>query len=308
MRRPAEQHEAAPPRVVAYCRFSTDQQNPRSVSDQLRLCQRFCERQGWPAIPPEAVFADEAQSGGGVQRTAYQRLLGLIATSNGKPPFDVVLIEDFSRLTRQMTEMSRLRDAAPIWGVKVIDISTNTDITDDAALYKGIGNEQFLKDLRRRIRRGLSGRFEDGFHPGGSAYGFRSVPVADPSGRRDRWGQPILRGHKLEVDPDQAAVIRRIYTEAAAGVSPRDIAHDLDRDGVPKPCCAYAMTKGADRDADPVESQHRQAHPPQRAVPRRVAVSTDALCRPPSRHGQEGHAARAARRGPGTGAAGATAG
>ena len=52
-----------PPRAAIYCRFSSEMQNPRSVVDQVKLCQRYAERQGWPPIPPEAIFVDEQLSG-----------------------------------------------------------------------------------------------------------------------------------------------------------------------------------------------------------------------------------------------------
>jgi len=251
MRRP-QQQDAPPPRVAAYARYSTEGQNPRSVEDQLKVCQRWVERQGWPPIRPGDVFRDEAVSGDITQREAYQRLLGEIATSNGRPPYDVVVIEDFSRLMRAMTEFSRLVDMAPIWGVRIVDASDSQDITDDGALYKGIGNQRFLKDLHRRIRRGLGGRFEDGFHAGGSIYGYASVPVPYPSGRLDRFGKPMLLGRRLQPDPAEAAVVKRIFTEAAAGLPPKEIAFCLDRDGVPKPCHKYLnMTKGACRKTTP---------------------------------------------------------
>lgn len=253
MRRPQEQQQyEPPPRVAAYCRYSDEGQNPRSVVDQLKVCRRFAERMGWPAIRPDDVFRDEAISGGTVQRTEYQRLLAAIAGSNGRPPFDVVLIEDFSRLMRDLEETGRLQKMAPIWGVRVINVSSGRDITDVAAAYEGISNEQYLKDLHRRIRRGLGGRFEDGFHAGGSVFGYTSVPVPHPSGRLDRFGKPMLLGRRLEPDPAEAAVVRRIFTEAAAGLPPKEIAFCLDRDGVPKPCHKYQnMTKGACRKMTP---------------------------------------------------------
>ncbi len=247
-----QQHHEPPPRVAAYCRYSIDAQNPRSVADQLKLCQRYAERQGWPPIQPESVFADEAASGSSSHRTSYQKLLAVIAGSNGRPPYDVILIENFDRLARDMIEMSRLVRMAPIWGLRIVDVSDNQDITDDGALYKGIGNQRFLKDLHRKIRRGLAGRFEDGFHAGGSTFGYRSVPVAHPSGRVDRFGRPLLLGYRLEPWPEEAEVVKRIFLEAATGLSPREIAFGLDRDGVPKPCARYeGMTKGAGRKATP---------------------------------------------------------
>lgn len=75
-----------PPRAAIYCRFSSEMQNPRSVAHQVKLCQRYAERRGWPPIPPETVFADEQISGDISQRPAYQRLLSLIESGSGQRP------------------------------------------------------------------------------------------------------------------------------------------------------------------------------------------------------------------------------
>jgi hypothetical protein len=47
-------------RTVIYARFSSDNQNPRSVTDQIALCRERAEREGWPIV---AVFEDSAISG-----------------------------------------------------------------------------------------------------------------------------------------------------------------------------------------------------------------------------------------------------
>ncbi len=240
-----------PPRAAIYCRFSSEMQNPRSVTDQVKLCQRYAERQGWPPIPPEAVFADEQISGDISQRPAYQRLLAMLASGSGQRP-EVVLTEGFDRLARDKIERAWLERMAPIWDLRIISVSDDQEITEDGAEYKLIEDQRYLKTLRKKIRRGLSGRFADGFHPGGSIYGYTTLPVPHPSGRLDRWGRPILLGHRLVPKPEEAAIVRRIYVEAAAGRSPRDIAHGLDQDRVPKPCCRYEyMTKGAARQTTP---------------------------------------------------------
>jgi DNA invertase Pin-like site-specific DNA recombinase len=224
--------------VVAYCRYSTELQNPRSIADQLRLCQQYAARQGWPPIPPDGVFSDEHLSGDISQRPAYQRLLASIENGNGHRP-GVILTEGFERLARDKVERAWLERMAPIWDVAIISVSDDQEITDDGAEYKAIEDQRYLRNLRKKIRRGLAGRFDDGLHPGGTIYGYASVPVPHASGRLDRWGRPLLAGHKLEIHPDQASVVRRIYAEAAVGLSPRDIAAGLQRDGVPKPCAAY---------------------------------------------------------------------
>jgi site-specific DNA recombinase len=76
------------------------------------------------------------------------------------------------------------------------------------------------EDGAKKVRRGMAGVIRDGRHAGGRAYGYRAVP-----------GKP----GELEIVDDEAAIVRRIFTAYAAGRTPRDIAHDLNRENVRPP-------------------------------------------------------------------------
>jgi len=66
--------------------------------------------------------------------------------------------------------------------------------------------------LAEKTRRGLRGRVEAGRSGGGISYGYRVVRAPE--------GQP--RGER-QVDPDEAAVVQRIFMSVVAGVSPKEI-------------------------------------------------------------------------------------
>ena len=69
---------------------------------------------------------------------------------------------------------------------------------------------------------------------GAKTYGYRSVPVYDPSERHGANG-PVIVGRRREVDPEQATVIRQIYQWYLDGVSGADLADRLNTAGVPTP-------------------------------------------------------------------------
>ena len=75
--------------------------------------------------------------------------------------------------------------------------------------------------------RGLRGRVEKGKAGGGLCYGYEVVK------RTDSEGEPV-RGER-KVNEAEAAIVRRIFREFAVGKSPRAIAIDLNRDGIPGP-------------------------------------------------------------------------
>jgi len=227
-------------RCGEYNRFSSDLQHPASIDDQQLACQRYADRQGWQILP-EHVYVDEALSGMGVDhRPAYRRLLAAVGATS--KPFDVLLVDDLSRLSRDAAEMlrlARLLEYAQITLISVADgIETGTKLSKLTLSVKAIFNEQYLDDLRERVLRGMRGRFARGLHTGGRIYGYRSVPVVDPSGRVDAAGQALLLGMELVIDPDEARIVRQIFEWFAAGVSMRAIAHRLNDQAIAFPAAS----------------------------------------------------------------------
>jgi len=92
---------------------------------------------------------------------------------------------------------------------------------------KGTMNALFLKDLAAKTHRGLRGRVEKGKAGGGLCYGYDVVK------RTDSEGEPV-RGER-KINEAEAIVVRRIFWEFAVGKSPRAVATDLNRDGIPGP-------------------------------------------------------------------------
>jgi hypothetical protein len=88
-------------------------------------------------------------------------------------------------------------------------------------------NALFLKDLAVKVQRGLRGRIEAGRSGGGNSYGYKLIVEHDSRGERVRGGRKI--------DPAEAAVVQRIFRSFVAGSSPRSIAGELNRAGIPGP-------------------------------------------------------------------------
>ncbi len=200
-------------RIAAYARFSSDAQREASLEDQLRNCREYATRQGWPA--PEA-FTDAAMTGSRADRPGYLRLLARAGE------FDVLLVDDLTRLSRDNVEVQRVLRRLKFAGVRVIALADGYDSArEDAKLnagLRGLMGELYLDDLAKKTHRGLKGRALKGASAGGLPYGYR-----------------VTETGKRAIDEAQAAVVRRIFAEFAAGQSPRAIAAGLNRDGVPSP-------------------------------------------------------------------------
>lgn len=203
-------------KAATYARFSTDLQREASIADQERVCEQIADRHGFQII---ARFSDKAISGGTAQRPGYQALLA--AARRGD--IDVIIAEDVSRLWRGMAEQSPRLAELHDMGVAVVtlDLDSRTETAGILGAVLGASAESFRKEIARRTRRGLEGRARAGAASGSKAYGY--IP-ASQSGT----GQ-------IEIDPDQAEVVRWIFTAYADGWSPQKIAADLNRRRIPSP-------------------------------------------------------------------------
>ena len=227
--------------VALYARYSSEHQREASIADQFRTCERSAQSQGWTI---SHRYEDKAITGSRADRPGYQRLLQEAQAHC----FDVLLVDDLSRLTRDEAESIHLRRRLDFWGIRLIGVSDGYDSAAKGhklqASVRGIINELYLDDLREKTHRGLMGQALKGYSCGGRAYGYRRVPIEDPS-KQDEYGRPVITAVRWEPDAEQANWVRWIFERYAAGSSPRDIAAELNQLGVPSPrggtWCASAI-------------------------------------------------------------------
>ena len=222
-------------RCAAYSRVSTDRQNPLSIQDQIRKCREFADHARWRVLE-DHIYTDEAISGTTDNRPGLQRLLSALKL---RPcPFDVLLVDDTSRLSRKTRDALAIYEQLNFAGVRLVAISQGIDSQNEQAevlvQVHGMVDGLYVKELAAKTRRGMEGAFLRGNHPGGRCFGYRNVPIEDPT-RTDEHGRPIILGVRLEVDEAQAAVVRRIFELYASGSSLKRIAKLLNSEGVPSP-------------------------------------------------------------------------
>jgi DNA invertase Pin-like site-specific DNA recombinase len=206
-------------RAVLYARYSSDLQSEASLEDQLRLCRRLAEREGWTII---AVHSDQALSGALRDRPGLAAIVALLE----RGAVDVVVTESLDRLSRDIEHLAAFHKRVTFHGARIVTLSEGA-VTDLHVGLRGTMGAMFLKDLAEKTRRGQEGRIRAGRMIGSVPYGYRMVRRIGADGALERG----LR----DIDEAEATVVRRIFELYAAGASPRRIAQLLNDDGIAGP-------------------------------------------------------------------------
>ena len=207
-------------KAAIYARFSTEKQSAASIDDQIRVCERLAERHGFDIVER---FSDAGISGGTADRPGYQQMLAAAR----RHEFDVIVAEDTSRLWRNLAEQApRLAELADL-DIHVVthDLDTRNEGAGMLAAVLGESANAYRKEIGRRTKRGLEGVARNRKSTGGRAYAYLSAKDS-ASGQR-------------EIHAEQAETVVRIFTWYADGKSPRWIAKELNRLGIPSPGASW---------------------------------------------------------------------
>ena len=220
---PIDTTATAMDRAAIYARYSTDNQRAASIVDQQRRCREFADRNN---LTVGQLWADEAEKGWNPEREQLQAMLA--AAKNKK--FDVLLVDDLSRLHRDLGGQDKTLKRLRILGIRVVAIADGWDSTSrgakQTAAFKGLLNEMQLEVIAEHTKRGQDGRIHAGLSAGGTVYGYRSV-------------QELVHGDvvgaRRMIEPEEARIVGEIYEQYADGLSPQAIADRLNARGVPSP-------------------------------------------------------------------------
>lgn len=229
-------------RVGLYARFSSDNQSPVSADDQIRRIRYRVENDQviftkYPLsdykldILESCVFKDEAVSGKTSSRFGYENFLNGIRQRK----FDAVIVDDLSRLTRDLGTQVNLHKLLKFNNIELISICDGISSEQPNSMinftFKGMANQMANEDLAHRTKRGQEIRVLDGFSSGDVCYGYNSIPTRT----RPKGGIEIPSHYKLEINSEEAEVIRRIFELRIKGLGCSAIAKYLNKRNIPSP-------------------------------------------------------------------------
>ena len=213
--------------VALYIRLSKEDENEgpsESVTNQKSLLNEFVQQH---RLSVYDTYIDDGWSGTSFDRPDFQRMLGDIEDRK----VNMVITKDLSRLGRDyiMTGhyMERYFPEKQVRYISLLDgIDTGVESTaNDITPFRAIMNDMYAKDISRKIKSVKRDKQRKGQFIGGKpVYGYKMHPTEK---------------NKIVIDKEAAPTVRRIFGMALEGMSCRQIATQLNAEGVPTPA-AYA--------------------------------------------------------------------
>src|SRR5262245_32094708 len=193
-------------RCGIYARKSSDDSDrsgeARSTTRQIEHATAYAKAKGW-TVDPRYIFTDENTSG--AEWKHRSGLNALLAALEPRPPFDVVIVSELSRIGRDTVRTPAAVMQIEEAGVEIRSYLSDAPISlaDESSEIHTIFNSLAASFERRRARQrtydALKRRAEAGAVTGGRVFGYVN--------QRDATGYV-----RRVIHPDEAAIVRRIFT------------------------------------------------------------------------------------------------
>jgi site-specific DNA recombinase len=215
--------------AAIYARKSTEQaiaDEHRSVARQVAHAREYAAKRGW-IVDDGCVFVDDGISGAEfAKRPGFLRLMNALRP---RPPFQVLVMSEESRLGRESIETAYALKQIILASVRVFFYledreRTITSPTDKLLVsVSSYADEMERERSRQRTYDALARKAQAGLVTGGRCFGYRN--------KRE------TSGVRREIEPSEAAVVRRIFELAALGTGYKGISKRLNDEGAlcPRP-------------------------------------------------------------------------
>ena len=203
----------SPRTAVAYARYSSAGQRDVSIEQQLSDIRAFAKREGYTLVHE---YADHAKSGfkNTSARTAFQSMMA--AAESGS--FDTVISWKVDRFGRNREESALFKGRLRRFGVRVLYAMEPIPEGSAGVLLEGMLEataEWYSRQLSENVTRGMMDNAQKCLYNGTRILGY----TCD------------AEGHYV-IQPEEAALVRNIFSLYRAGYSAARIARDLNSRGL----------------------------------------------------------------------------
>jgi site-specific DNA recombinase len=220
--------------AAIYARKSTEQNgvsdDQKSVARQVEHARSYATRKGWD-VDEACVYVDDGISGAEfANRPGFLRLMNALRP---RPPFQVLLVSELSRIGREQLETGYAVKQLSQAGVTIVSYIEDRELLLDTPTDKFLMSAvSFAAEIerdkaRQRTYDAMARKARAGHVTGGRLFGYDNVDVAGADGERSHVERRINRG--------EALVVQKIFELCARGEGLKGIAKTLNAGGAPAP-------------------------------------------------------------------------
>ena len=201
-------------RVAVYARVSSEGElRHHSIEAQVNNLKSYVQQHlDWELVD---CYVDEGVTGTKMDRPAFN----LMMEDARRGKIDIILTKSVSRMARNYKALFKVLEELKDMGVTVIFDSEHISTDDPEAMFqlqmKSIAAEKTASDISKAQQWSIRNRFREGIPNTSRAYGYKIV------------------GHEIEIIPEEADVIKRIFDMYLAGMGRQAICNVLNKEKVP---------------------------------------------------------------------------
>ena len=197
-------------KVAIYTRVSTEDQamDGYSLEAQKERLLAYCEAQGWELAE---FYEENGHSGRNTRRPAYQRMM------DEKARWEVILVMKMDRIHRNSKNFMIMMENLEKWGKKFTSMNESLDTST------AVG--RFVVDIIQRIAQLESEQIGERTYMGMAQKAENSPGLL---GFNPPFGY-CIQDNDLVIIPEEATIVRQIFTRYSSGERMTDIASSLNR-------------------------------------------------------------------------------
>lgn len=204
--------KCSPRTAVAYARYSSAGQRDVSIEQQLQDIRAYAEREGYTIVHE---YADHARSGfrNVAARTEFQAMIAAAASGS----YDTVLCWKVDRFGRNRADSATYKQQLSQLGVSVVYVMEPIPTGAAGVLTEGMLEaiaEWYSRNLSENVKRGMADNARKCLFNGTTVYGYNGI-----------------RNQPYQINEEQAAVVRQIFSLYIEGFSIAEIARQLNDSG-----------------------------------------------------------------------------
>lgn len=204
--------------AVLYLRYSSDKQNEQSIEGQKRVCEAFCEKNGYNIL---SIYIDRAKSASKdtEKRIQFQQMI----KDSAKRRFEAVIVYKLDRFARDRYDNAIYKTRLKKNGVRVVSATENISTEPEGIILESVleGMAEFYsRELSQKVARGMhETALKANYTGGGVPLGYK------------------VEDKKLIIDERTADIVREAFSLYAAGATISDICSIFKEKG-------YKSTRG----------------------------------------------------------------